>query len=174
MPDNRKPLIYGAFPVCRNYTVRAYVRHAGTPEWGGHQDCVRYAGTFLSRVHAGYLRPCDNGGATTGGGDHGCRAGGIAENYFYQNRGLGIPKPRFDVSHSGFIPVWVTVWVKMLLARNGLQHLVAEGFQRGNIRNSSFSDNVPAHTSVVVGDQIPHPFHWTPLNQVRGCLAEFR
>ena len=23
MPDNRKPLIYGAFPVCRNYTVRA-------------------------------------------------------------------------------------------------------------------------------------------------------
>ncbi len=24
MPDNRKPLIYGAFPVCRNYTVRAY------------------------------------------------------------------------------------------------------------------------------------------------------
>ena len=23
MSDNRKPLIYGAFPVCRNYTVRA-------------------------------------------------------------------------------------------------------------------------------------------------------
>ena len=23
MPDNRKPLMYGAFPVCRNYTVRA-------------------------------------------------------------------------------------------------------------------------------------------------------
>ena len=100
-----------AFSVCRYYTVTAYLRHPGTPEWGGHQDCVRYAGTFLSRVHAGYLRPCDNGGATTGGRDHGCRAGGIAENYFYQNRGLGIPKPRFDVSHSGFIPVWVSVWV---------------------------------------------------------------
>ena len=26
MPDNRKPLIYGAFPVCRNYTVRAHLR----------------------------------------------------------------------------------------------------------------------------------------------------
>ena len=26
MPDNRKPLKHGAFPVCRNYTVRAYVR----------------------------------------------------------------------------------------------------------------------------------------------------
>ena len=26
MPDNRKPLIYGAFPVCRNYTVRAQQR----------------------------------------------------------------------------------------------------------------------------------------------------
>ena len=25
MPDNRKPLIYGAFPVCCNYTVRAYL-----------------------------------------------------------------------------------------------------------------------------------------------------
>ena len=24
MPDNRKPLKYGAFPVCRNYTVRAF------------------------------------------------------------------------------------------------------------------------------------------------------
>ena len=28
MPDNRKPLIYGAFPVCRNYTVRALLRVA--------------------------------------------------------------------------------------------------------------------------------------------------
>ena len=30
MPDNRKPLIYGAFPVCRNYTVRAHLRHPRT------------------------------------------------------------------------------------------------------------------------------------------------
>ena len=26
MPDNRKPLIYGDFPVCRNYTVVAHLR----------------------------------------------------------------------------------------------------------------------------------------------------
>ena len=50
MPDNRKPLIYGAFPVCRNYTVRAHLRQhvavgglrsegrAGVAGTLGHQD----------------------------------------------------------------------------------------------------------------------------------------
>ena len=50
MPDNRKPLIYGAFPVCRNYTVRAHLRQhaavgglrpegrAGVAGALGHQD----------------------------------------------------------------------------------------------------------------------------------------
>ena len=50
MPDNRKPLIYGAFPVCRNYTVRAHLRQhaavgglrpegcAGVARPLGHQD----------------------------------------------------------------------------------------------------------------------------------------
>ena len=50
MPDNRKPLIYGAFPVCRNYTVRAHLRQhaavgglrperrAGVAGPLGHQD----------------------------------------------------------------------------------------------------------------------------------------
>ena len=47
MPDNRKTLIYGAFPVCRNYTVRAFLRQFafanGVPmkmiqEWLGHSD----------------------------------------------------------------------------------------------------------------------------------------
>ena len=47
MPDNRKPLIYGAFPVCRNYTVRAFLRQFAfgkrvpmkmIQEWLGHSD----------------------------------------------------------------------------------------------------------------------------------------
>ena len=40
MPDNRKPLIYGAFPVCRNYTVRAYLRprHHRRTAQGGAND----------------------------------------------------------------------------------------------------------------------------------------
>ena len=77
MPDNRKPLIYGAFPICRNYTVRAYVRHAGPPEWRGCENRVWNAGPLLGRVHIGYLRPCDYCGAEEGGGDHGRGAGGI-------------------------------------------------------------------------------------------------
>ena len=54
MPDNRKPLIYGAFPVCRNYTVRAHLRQhaavgglrperrAGVAGPLGHQDDRKY------------------------------------------------------------------------------------------------------------------------------------
>ena len=46
MPDNRKPLKYGAFPVCRNYTVRALRRDESSEHglykdvsvWLGHAD----------------------------------------------------------------------------------------------------------------------------------------
>ena len=57
MPDNRKPLIYGAFPVCRNYTVRAYLRHAVPEKRGRRENAVRRAGSLLSRVHAEHLYP---------------------------------------------------------------------------------------------------------------------
>ena len=57
MPDNRKPLIYGAFPVCRNYTVRAHLRNHGTAKRSGRQDRQQYAGPLLSGLHAGHLRP---------------------------------------------------------------------------------------------------------------------
>jgi len=36
LPDNRKPLKYGAFPVCRNYTVRAHVYHELYRIWPGY------------------------------------------------------------------------------------------------------------------------------------------
>ena len=55
MPDNRKPLIYGAFPVFRNYTVRAYLRNDGPAERRRRKNRQQYAGPLLSGLHAGYL-----------------------------------------------------------------------------------------------------------------------
>ena len=55
MPDNRKPLIYGAFPACRNYTVRAHLRHAVPEKRGGRENAVRRAGSLLGGVHAEHL-----------------------------------------------------------------------------------------------------------------------
>ena len=56
MPDNRKPLIYGAFTVCRNYTVRALLRQP-VAERGRTDEAdsrvVRSQGYFH---HGEYLR----------------------------------------------------------------------------------------------------------------------
>ena len=71
MPDNRKPLIYGAFPVCRNYTVRAHIRNHGTPERRGRENRQQYARSLLSRLHAGHLRPRYHRRAAESGPDHG-------------------------------------------------------------------------------------------------------
>ena len=57
MPDNRKPLIYGAFPVCRNYTVRAHLRNDGPAKRRGCKNGVLHAGPLLGGLHAGHLRP---------------------------------------------------------------------------------------------------------------------
>ena len=55
MPDNRKPLIYGAFPVCRNYTVRAHIRHDGDLQRRGCKNPVQHAGPLQRRLHSGHL-----------------------------------------------------------------------------------------------------------------------
>ena len=55
MPDKRKPLIYGAFPVCRNYTVRAHLRDDGAAKRRGCKNRVLDAWSLLRRFHAGYL-----------------------------------------------------------------------------------------------------------------------
>ena len=57
MPDNRKPLIYGAFPVCRNYTVRAHICHAGFTKWRGRQNRQQYARPLRCRIHTPHLHP---------------------------------------------------------------------------------------------------------------------
>ena len=72
-----------------------YLRHAGTPERRGCENRVWDAGPLLGRVHTGHLRPRHHSGAEESSRDHGGRAGGIAENYFYQNRVFRILKARF-------------------------------------------------------------------------------
>ena len=69
MPDNRKPLIYGAFPVCRNYTVRAHLRHQCPRPRNGHQDAVHHPGPCLRGHHAEHLLPHHGGDAAAGGGE---------------------------------------------------------------------------------------------------------
>ena len=59
MPDNRKPLIYGAFPVCRNYTVRAHIRDVIVEKRRGRADAFRNAGSLQRRIHAQHLRSLD-------------------------------------------------------------------------------------------------------------------
>ena len=57
MPDNRKPLIYGAFPVCRNYTVRAQLRQPSSGKRRSHEADSGMAGSQRLLHHRQYLRP---------------------------------------------------------------------------------------------------------------------
>ena len=61
MPDNRKPLLYGAFPVCRNYTVRAHILDAGNPERNRPENSrgdprSRLGGILAGRLHTRHSR----------------------------------------------------------------------------------------------------------------------
>ena len=56
MPDNRKPLIYGAFPVCRNYTVRALLRQPVAERGGTDEADSRVARSQRYFHHGEYLR----------------------------------------------------------------------------------------------------------------------
>ena len=60
MPDNRKPLIYGAFPVCRNYTVRAHILDAGNPERYRPENSRGNSRSRLGRILTGRVHPCDS------------------------------------------------------------------------------------------------------------------
>ena len=71
MPDNRKTLIYGAFPVCRNYTVRAHIRNISPSKRRGRENGVLYAGSLLRRLYAGHLCPRHHRRAAESGPDHG-------------------------------------------------------------------------------------------------------
>ena len=57
MPDNRKPLIYGAFPVCRNYTVRAHLRQHAVVGGLRPEGRAGVAGTLGHQDDREHLRP---------------------------------------------------------------------------------------------------------------------
>ena len=57
MPDNRKPLIYGAFPVCRNYTVRAHLRQHAAVGGLRPERCAGVAGPLGHQDDREHLRP---------------------------------------------------------------------------------------------------------------------
>ena len=54
---NLQPLIYGAFPVCRNYTVRAHLRNPGAGERHGCENRQQYARTLRRGLHSPHLHP---------------------------------------------------------------------------------------------------------------------
>ena len=57
MPDNRKPLMYGAFPVCRNYTVRAHICHVSPAKRRGRQNRQQHAGPLRCGFYSPHLHP---------------------------------------------------------------------------------------------------------------------
>ena len=71
MPDNRKPLKYGAFPVCRNYTVRAHLRHFGPAERGGRENRLFHSRPLQRWFHPGHLRPRHHHRPAGGGQENG-------------------------------------------------------------------------------------------------------
>ena len=60
---NLQPLIYGAFPVCRNYTVRAHIRNAGTTEWRGCENRQQYVGSLRRGLYPPHLYACHTANA---------------------------------------------------------------------------------------------------------------
>ena len=52
--------MYGAFPVCRNYTVRAHILDAGNPERYRPENSRGNSRSRLGGIFAGCLHPCDS------------------------------------------------------------------------------------------------------------------
>ena len=107
-----KPLILRAFLVCRNYTVRAHLRHPASAKRSGCENRVRNAGPLQCRVHPGHLRPRDHSGAKRGSESHGTGADNgplNRKNHLRKavrsRRGKAAPGPHF-------FPIWVKIWVR--------------------------------------------------------------
>ena len=52
---NLQPLIYGAFPVCRNYTVRAHLRNLSTSKRSRRKNRQQYARPLRCGIHPANL-----------------------------------------------------------------------------------------------------------------------
>ena len=111
MPDNRKPLIYGAFPVCRNYTVRAHIRDLGTTKRRGRKDRVQHARSLRRRLHAPHLhaRHASDAGKRSrkDGQFHGA-------SHVKKQRASERMTRSSSPTLSGHFAVWVTVWVRQI------------------------------------------------------------
>ena len=68
---NLQPLIYGAFPVCRNYTVRAHIRDLGTPKRCGCENRQQHAGSLRRWLYAPHLHPRHAADAAKSRGENG-------------------------------------------------------------------------------------------------------
>ena len=111
MPDNRKPLIYGAFPVCRNYTVRAHIRNVGAAKWRRRENGIQYAWTLRRGIHAKNLHPRYTSDAGKRSGKDGQFHG--ASHVKKQRASERIPSIS-SPTLSGHFAVWVTVWVRQI------------------------------------------------------------
>ena len=138
MPDNRKPLIYGAFPVCRNYTVRAHICHAGFTKRRGCENCQQYAGALRCGVHSPHLHPRHLSKAGRSRTDHGQLHGtGDVNAENDKNTGEETELPlRCSFALSEHFPVWVTVWVRRLT--HILTHTSFNVLQQKSTENRSF------------------------------------
>ena len=116
MPDNRKPLMYGAFPVCRNYTVRAHICHAGFTKRRGRENRQQYAGALRCRIHTPHLHPRHPPKTGRSRTDHGQLHGtGDVKAENDKNTGEETELPlRCSFALSAYFRVWVTVWVRRL------------------------------------------------------------
>ena len=109
MPDNRKPLMYGAFPVCRNYTVRAHIRNVSLAKRHRRENGIQYARSFRRGIHAKNLHPrhtADAGKRSRKDGQfHGT-------GHVKKQRAAERIRQTSSPTLSGHFAVWVTVWVR--------------------------------------------------------------
>ena len=94
MPDNRKPLIYGAFPVCRNYTVRAQLRLPLARQRCAAQTDSGLAGALGFFHHGKHLRPSGLQFETLLGAGDGVRYAASRSGRFRQQVGAKRRKKR--------------------------------------------------------------------------------
>ena len=127
LAGNLQPLIYGAFPVWRNCTVRAHICNLGASEWRKRKNGVEYARTLRCRLHAPHLHPrhapdagkCRRKDGQIHGAGH-VKTKRAAERMRY------ISSPTL----SGHFAVWVSVWVRLF------RHLKNRTNERQNRRKS--------------------------------------
>ena len=113
LAGNLKPLIYGAFPVWRNCTVRAHICNLGASEWRKRKNGVEYARTLRCELHPENLHPRhapDAGKRRRKDGKfHG--AGAVKKAKKKHRAAERIPSISSPPLFRHFA-VWVTVWVR--------------------------------------------------------------